>query len=127
MTEKKFHQIRLREIRKGNLIILDKLRRREKPITLDIIIKYTSVRMGVNPNILNSNTRKAEIVRTRQIIYSLAYQYLDISYAELGWQIGRKDHTTVIHSIKTIKNLTETDKFFRKQYEQIQNDVLNER
>jgi chromosomal replication initiator protein len=34
--------------------------------------------------------------------------------ASIGNQIGQRDHATVLHACKTVDNLTETDKQFRK-------------
>jgi hypothetical protein len=34
----------------------------------------------------------------------------------VGFYIGRKDHATVMHAIKTIKNLRDTDKNFAKDF-----------
>ena len=36
------------------------------------------------------------------------------SLASIGSQIGNRDHATVLHACKTVDNLNETDKQFRK-------------
>jgi chromosomal replication initiator protein len=41
------------------------------------------------------------------------------SLASIGSQIGKRDHATVLHACKTVDNLTETDKQFRKYVDDI--------
>jgi chromosomal replication initiator protein len=42
------------------------------------------------------------------------------SLANIGSQIGGKDHATVLHACKTVNNLLETDKRFRLQVDEIE-------
>lgn len=71
------------------------------------------------------DTRKRIIVEPRQIILSFAYKYLkqEFSYSyyayslsTIGDKVGRKDHATVLHAIKTVNNLFDTNKKFRTRY-----------
>ena len=41
------------------------------------------------------------------------------SLASIGSQIGKRDHATVLHACKTVDNLTETDKQFKKYVEDL--------
>jgi len=41
------------------------------------------------------------------------------SLASIGSQIGNRDHATVLHACKTVDNMLETDKQFRKFVEEI--------
>ena len=63
---------------------------------------------------LNLKTRKREIVQCRQISHWLLKEYTKMSLYEIGYEIGRKDHATVLYSRKTINNLMETDNRFRE-------------
>ncbi len=62
---------------------------------------------------LNINTRKREIVIARQIIHWTQYYYTYKSLSSIGNQVGNKNHATVLHSIRTINDLIDTDKFVR--------------
>jgi len=126
MNDKEFHKIKLGEIRKGNLLILDKLKK-DNPLTLNFIVQSVTRKMGINPQVLSQNTRQKDIVRTRQMIYNIAYNNLDISYKQLGKEIGNKKHATVLHSVKVIKNEVDTNKYFRELFNEIENEILNER
>jgi chromosomal replication initiator protein len=50
----------------------------------------------------------------------LAKSYTDFSTAKIGTLIGHKDHATVLHACKTIKELREVDKAFRAEIDDIQ-------
>jgi chromosomal replication initiator protein len=68
---------------------------------------------------LCSKTRKRHIVQARQLAMFFAKKYTKSSLASIGSQIGDRDHATVLHACKTIDNLLETDKQFKKYYEDI--------
>ena len=62
-------------------------------------------------------TRKREIVQVRQIAHFFAKETSDHfklswSLADIGKKIGGKNHATVLHSIKTVKNVCDTDRAF---------------
>jgi len=63
--------------------------------------------------------RKREIVETRQLVYYLfKKKYPTYSYSWIGVHFGQ-DHATVIHGVRTIKNLIDTDKDFREKVERL--------
>ena len=64
--------------------------------------------------------RKPEIVLVRQTAMYLAKKHLDLSTSKIGYQIGRRDHATVLHACKTIANLLETDKQYRGELSEIE-------
>jgi len=57
-------------------------------------------------------SRKRERVIARQIAFYFAKSMTDATLVCVGDELG-KDHTTVLHAIKTVNNLIETDKDFR--------------
>lgn len=71
--------------------------------------------------VFEKKTRKREIVVARQIIMSFYKKYTKMSLKSIGEQFRgdtpgkRKDHTTVIHSIQTVKDLCDTDPNFQKE------------
>lgn len=60
------------------------------------------------------------MVQARQIAMYLAKNYTEFSTAKIGALIGHKDHATVLHACKTIKELKEVDKSFRAEIDEIQ-------
>lgn len=75
---------------------------------------------GVSEKELNENPkhRKRILVLPRQVHMVLAHKTFGLSLSEAG-KIYEKDHATVIHAAKTVRNLWQTDKDFRKSYASI--------
>jgi len=91
---------------------------RENPIIT--IQKNISQFYNISLELMNSETRKREIVQVRQIAMFFAKGQTGKSLESIGNIIGGKDHGTVLHAVKTVKNLIETDKKFRNQMIEIQ-------
>ncbi len=68
--------------------------------------------------------RKPEFVRPRQTIHYFARKRTNLSLATIGDLIGKKDHATVAHSVKTMQNLIDTEVEFRELIKTIE-DQLN--
>ena len=69
---------------------------------------------------IKEKTRKREIVQARQIAMKLSYELCKnapLSY--IGKKLGGKDHATVLYAIRTVSNLIESDREYRKEYEAI--------
>lgn len=63
----------------------------------------------------NTGRRIRELVLPRQIHMALAAKTFGMSLANAG-KIYTKDHATVLHAAKTIRNLWQTDRHFREKY-----------
>jgi chromosomal replication initiator protein len=72
---------------------------------------------------LISNSRKREIVQARQIAMYFAKKYTKDSLTNIGNVIGKRNHATVLHACKTVQDLIETDKNFRRTIEEIENQL----
>ena len=91
-----------------------------KAITIDDIITTVCKHFGLENAAIHTKSRKREVVQARQIAMYLAKNHTDFSTAKIGTLIGNKDHATVLHACKTIKQLKEVDKSFRAEIEEIQ-------
>lgn len=80
----------------------------------------------IEPEQFASKSRKREVVQARQIAMYLAKQHTTESLAVIGHKIGRKDHATVLHANRTIKNLIETDKQIRSDIQDIEKILKSE-
>lgn len=94
-----------------------------KEITVDFIQKIVCEYFDISVDLLQAKTRKREIVQARQIAMFFAKQMTQASLATIGAQIGKKDHATVLHACKTIKNLKDTNKDFKKNIEEIEQKI----
>ena len=91
-----------------------------KAITVDEIINTVCRHFGLETAAIHTKSRKREVVQARQIAMYLAKNHTDFSTAKIGTLIGGKDHATVLHACKTIKELKEVDKSFRAELDEIQ-------
>lgn len=101
--------------------MIDKLvKNTKKEISIDYIQKVVCDFFNLSPDMLQSKTRKREIVQARQIAMYFSKSLTKTSLAAIGSQIGGKDHATVLHACKTVNNLLDTDKRFRSQIADIE-------
>jgi chromosomal replication initiator protein len=100
--------------------IVDKfVKNTKREVSIDYIQKVVSKYFEIDVTMLQSKTRKRHIVQARQLAMYFAKRMTKASLASIGSQIGNRDHATVLHACKTVDNLTETDKQFRKYVEDI--------
>lgn len=92
----------------------------KKEISVDYIQKVVCDYFSLSPDLLQSKTRKREIVQARQIAMYFSKTLTKSSLASIGALIGGKDHATVLHACKTVNNLMDTDKRFKSQIESIE-------
>jgi hypothetical protein len=71
----------------------------------------------IPPHVLNSKTRKREIVWARQLGHFFGKRMVKGPLRVIGWEIGRKDHCTVLHSNKTVLNEYDTNPKKREEVE----------
>ena len=95
--------------------IVDKfVKNTKREVSIDYIQKIVSNYFELDVPTLQSKTRKRHIVQARQLAMYFAKRMTKASLASIGSQIGKRDHATVLHACKTVDNLNETDKQFRK-------------
>lgn len=86
----------------------------KREISIDFIQKVVSDYFQLDLDTLQSKTRKRHVVQARQLAMFFAKKYTKNSLANIGSQIGDRDHATVLHACKTVDNLVTTDKQFKK-------------
>ncbi|GGW42992.1 chromosomal replication initiator protein DnaA [Arenibacter certesii] len=86
----------------------------KREVSIDYIQKVVSDYFEMDVATLQSKTRKRHIVQARQLAMFFAKKFTKASLASIGSQIGKRDHATVLHACKTVDNLGETDKQFKK-------------
>ncbi|MVX35125.1 MULTISPECIES: chromosomal replication initiator protein DnaA [Myroides] len=91
----------------------------KREISIDFIQTVVSSYFEIDTETLRSKTRKRNIAQARQLAMYFAKKYTKASLASIGSQIGGRDHATVLHACKTIDNLIETDKEFKKYHDDI--------
>lgn len=83
---------------------------------LDAVTKYYNVRLSD----LQSKKRHKSIAFPRQVCMYLARRHTHYSLEEIGGYFGGRDHTTVLHAVRTIDSDTKADHDVNKQINHIE-------
>ena len=73
-----------------------------------------------------SQRRSRPLARPRQIAMYLAKKMTSRSLPEIGRRFANRDHTTVIHAVKTITRLSDQDDEMKKNINQIKSLLLEQ-
>ncbi len=78
--------------------------------TIGLIQRTCADYFDISLTALLSQSRTADVVRTRQITIFLCKEMTTRSLPEIGRKFGDRDHTTVLHSVRKITKLESADK-----------------
>lgn len=92
----------------------------ESTISIEEVRRKVCEYFNMKEEVMVSKSRKAEIVYVRQLAIYLASEHTKLSNIQIGLNIGGRNHATVIHSIKQVKNLLEVDEKARQDIESIE-------
>ncbi len=96
----------------------DMLAAYERLVTIDNIMRIVSGYYNIRVADLSSKRRSRSLARPRQVAMSLAKELTEHSLPEIGRAFD-KDHTTVLHACKKIRELREDDPRIREDYENL--------
>ncbi|ONF96964.1 chromosomal replication initiator protein DnaA [Sphingomonas jeddahensis] len=88
----------------------DVLRGSQRHVTIDEIQKLVSTHFDLKPVDLVSARRARAVARPRQIAMYLSKRLTTRSLPEIGRKFGGRDHSTVIHAVRRIEELRDTDR-----------------
>ncbi len=97
-----------------------------KVVTVDKIQNIVSNYFNISLNEMLSQRRSRPLARPRQIAMYLAKKLTTRSLPEIGRRFANRDHTTVIHAVKTITRLSEQDDEMKKHINQIKSLLLEQ-
>ncbi len=87
----------------------DLLRSRERRVTIDEIQRRVAEHFNVRFAEMTSSRRARIVARPRQVAMYLSKQLTSRSLPEIGRKFGGRDHTTVMHAVRRIEELKDTD------------------
>ena len=85
----------------------------DKEISVENIKQLVAKFFDVPIEKMQSKTRMREVVMARQLSMYLAKNYTNSSLKVIGDSFGGRDHSTVIHSLKTVKDMMDTDTIYK--------------
>ncbi|MFO9112239.1 chromosomal replication initiator protein DnaA [Legionella pneumophila serogroup 1] len=97
----------------------DLLALQDKLVTIENIQKTVAEYYKVKVADLLSKRRSRSIARPRQMAMALSKELTNHSLPEIGDHFGGKDHTTVIHACRKVKELIQDDSDFAEDYKNL--------
>jgi len=111
-------------ISETKVILKDLLNLAENKVTIDLIQTIVCKYFKISKNEMLSSRRSRYLVRPRQTAIFLAKILTSKSLPEIGRAFSNRDHTTVIHSVKTIDKLIKEDNEIKINVDNLKNKIL---
>jgi chromosomal replication initiator protein len=92
----------------------------ERRVTVQNIQKTVAEYFKMRVSDLHSKRRNRQITRPRQIAMALSKELTSMSLPEIGDAFGGRDHTTVLHAQRKVKELIGSDARVREDYQNLQ-------
>ena len=106
------------------IVLKDLLNISENKVTIDLIQTLVCKFFKISKNEMLSSRRSRYLVRPRQTAIYLTKILTSKSLPEIGREFSNRDHTTIIHSVKTIEKLKEKDPEMIDNINKLKNQIL---
>ena len=111
-------------ISETKVILKDLLNLSENKVTIDLIQSLVCKFFKISKNEMLSSRRSRYLVRPRQTAIYLTKILTSKSLPEIGREFSNRDHTTIIHSVKTIEKLRQNDNELNNNIDNLKNQIL---
>ncbi len=115
---------RVPSLSETRIILKDLLNIHENKVTIDGIQTIVCKYFKISKNEMLSSRRSRYLVRPRQTAIYLAKMLTSKSLPEIGRCFSNRDHTTVIHSVKTIEKLRKEDNELNIKIDTLKSKIL---
>ena len=115
---------RVPNLSETRIILKDLLNIYENKVTIDSIQTIVCKYFKISKNEMLSSRRSRYLVRPRQTAIYLSKMLTSKSLPEIGRNFSNRDHTTVIHSVKTIEKLKKEDNELNIKIDALKNKIL---
>ena len=106
------------------IVLKDLLNLTENKVTIDLIQTLVCKFFKISKNEMLSSRRSRYLVRPRQTAIYLTKILTSKSLPEIGREFSNRDHTTIIHSVKTIEKLKDKDPDMVENINKLKNQIL---
>ena len=103
----------------------DLLALQEKQINIDNIQRSVAEYYKIKVSDILSKRRTRTVARPRQLAMALSKELTTHSFPEIGGAFGGRDHTTVLHACRKVKELIEQDSDFKTDYSNLLQSLTN--
>ena len=115
---------KLPNLAETKIILKDLLNLNENNITIDLIQTIVCKYFKISKNEMLSSRRSRYLVRPRQTAIYLTKILTTKSLPEIGREFSNRDHTTIIHSVKTIEKLKEKNSDTNENINKLKNIIM---
>ena len=115
---------KLPSLSETKIILKDLLNVNENNVTIDVIQTIVCKFFKISKNEMLSSRRSRYLVRPRQTAIYLTKILTTKSLPEIGREFSNRDHTTIIHSVKTIEKLKEKSPEMNDNISKLKNIIL---
>ncbi len=106
------------------VVLKDLLNLSENKVTIDLIQTLVCKFFKISKNEMLSSRRSRYLVRPRQTAIYLTKILTSKSLPEIGREFSNRDHTTIIHSVKTIEKLKDSNPEMVENLNKLKNQIL---
>jgi len=118
---------KLPSLAETKVVLKDLLNLNENTVTIDTIQTIVCKFFKISKNEMLSSRRSRYLVRPRQTAIYLTKLLTTKSLPEIGREFSNRDHTTIIHSVKTIEQLKEKNLDMKDNINKLKNIILYNR
>ena len=115
---------KLPNLAETKIILKDLLNLNENNVTIDLIQTIVCKYFKISKNEMLSSRRSRYLVRPRQTAIYLTKILTTKSLPEIGREFSNRDHTTIIHSVKTIEKLKEKNSDMNDKISKLKNIII---
>ena len=115
---------KLPNLTETKIVLKDLLNITENKVTINLIQTLVCKFFKISKNEMLSSRRSRYLVRPRQTAIYLTKILTSKSLPEIGREFSNRDHTTIIHSVKTIEKLKENDQEMIDNINKLKNQIL---
>lgn len=108
------------DINLARRVVEQSIKYEKKRITVQKIKDTVSEYFSIKKDLIQSASRKREIVQARQVTMFFIKKHTELSLSQIGVQVGNRSHATVLHACNTVKNYYDVDKSFKSDIEEIE-------
>ncbi len=106
-------------------VLSEQQKEQQKHITLKDIVDTVAAQLNIKPSEIKSKSRNRQIVNARRIVIYLARTLTPNSMPALAQFFGMKDHTSVSHAMKKVKEMIENDADFKLLIDELAHKIKN--
>jgi len=92
-------------------------------ITPKLVLEAVASSFQLTPSELKSRKRDRETALARQVAMYLLKQATNCSLAQIGLELGNRDHSTVIHACQKIANDIDNNPYLKRKVSEIQQGI----